>query len=169
MAFAISKVFSLVPSISRFTLANHRKTKIVFGCIALGILLITLVIPLANPLVSKFNLFPPSRMTEYEYKTAVWLRENTRETDLIVSDYWTMMLLNPISNKIWLTDRQFMASSLGPESQNLLNQFKNRVFGANNSLEANQVLQNITDQISDEIDWTEKYYMDYIGLTPKNV
>jgi hypothetical protein len=169
MAFAICKNFDMLSKLAN-SLLNHRpKIKIVTLGILSSLLILSLAPNLVTPLYLKFSSFPPSRMTPYEYEAAVWLRDNTRETQVIISDYWSMMLLNSMSNKIWLTSRQYMASSLSPEYQTLLAELGNNVFKANSSMEAWSNIQAMAGQMRAGIDWTEKYYMDYIGINPENI
>jgi len=97
------------------------------------------------------------------------LRGNTLETEVIISDYWTMMLLNPMSNKIWLTDGQYLASSIRPEYQKLLVELGDRIFKASNSSEAYSNLQTMAKDMQDGIDWAEEYYIDSVAISPRNI
>lgn len=159
IALALSKVFE---SIFRFSYSlpwKKKKIKLTSTFVVVLIVLIVLIPGLLSPIYTKLTSSPPSRLTSYEYEAAVWLRENTRETEIIISDYWTMLLLNPLSNKIWFTDRQFEAKYIDVEYKELLNELKINVFQASNSEDAYCSLLNLTLPIRENIDWTEKYYM----------
>jgi len=169
IAFAISNNLNLTSKIVNSTFARHKKIKVVTKCILAGLFIIVITPNLLNPIYTKFSRFPGSRLTSYEYDVAIWLRENTKETEVIVSDYWTMMLLNPLSNKIWLTDRQFMANALDLEYKYLLEELKDEVFKASNSSEAYKKIQFMIKKMRNGIDWTERYYCDYVGINTENI
>jgi hypothetical protein len=169
VAYAISNNVDFILKIVNSILIHNKKVKIVMMCI-LVILFIIVVIPnLPKPLYTKFSKFPSSRLTPYEYDIAIWLRENTKEIEVIISDYWTMMLLNPLSNKIWLTDRQFMAKDLDLEYKYLLEEIRNDIFKAPNSSEAYKKIRFMTEKLRNGIDWTEKYYCDYAGISRESI
>lgn len=164
MALAISKVFESIFSLN-YSLPWKKKKIRLFSSIAIITLIFIVLIPgLVSPIHNKLTSFPPSRLANYEYETAVWLRENTEETDIILSDYWTMMLLTPLSNKIWFTDRFFTSDSLDIIYKEILSELKMNVFLSSNSETAYHSLLNLSLTIQKNIDWTEKYY-----LTTKNI
>jgi hypothetical protein len=169
LAYAISKDLDLVSKIVGSVFTGRKRTKAVIACILASLIVVTIAPNLLNPIYIKFSTFPGSRLAPYEYNVAVWLRDNTRETEVILSDYWTMMLLNPVSNKIWLTDRQFMYSYLDQEYKDLLMKLKDSVFKARNSWEAYSELQALANVMREGLDWTEKYYCNYVGVSCKNI
>lgn len=169
IAFTISNNLVLILKIVNSTFVRHKKIKVITKCILASLFIIVITPNLLNPIYIKFSRFPGSRLTSYEYDIAIWLRENTKETEVIVSDYWTMMLLNPLSNKIWLTDRQFIADVLDPEYKYLLEELKDEVFKAPGSSEAYKKIQFMAKKLRDGIDWTERYYCDYVGIHTENI
>ena len=169
IAFAISNTLDLILKTVKSTFVRYKKIRAVTSCILVSLFIIVITPNLLNPIYTKFSRFPGSRLTSYEYDIAVWLRENTKETEVILSDYWTMMLLNPLSNKIWLTDRQFKAEALDPEYKYLLEELKDEVFKAPNSSEAYEKIQFMAKKLRDRIDWVEKYYCNYVGINTENI
>ena len=145
---------------------NKNNKRLISYKILIIVVIVAFLLPsLINPVIVKFEKFPGSKMMDYEYTTALWLRYHTRETDLIISDYWTMMLLNPISNHIWITDKKMFASDLDPEYIPILNRLRNEVFKASSSREAYEALLNLSKIIIAEIDWVEQYYINCMNIS----
>jgi len=158
-----------VSKIAKSVFDRHSRTKVVTTYTLATLLVVAIAPNLLNPLYTKFSKFPASRLAPYEYDVAVWLRDNTKETEIILSDYWTMMLLNPMANKIWLTDKQFMYEPLDQEYKDLLADLKDGIFKAPSGLEAYSKLLALAKDMQVGIDWTEKYYSNYVGINPENI
>ncbi|MHA1334111.1 MAG: hypothetical protein ACTSPL_08605, partial [Candidatus Odinarchaeia archaeon] len=155
--------------IVRSVFTGHYRIRVITTGIIVSLLVIVIAPNILNPLYMKFSRFPGSKLASYEYEAALWLRDNTEETEVILSDYWTMMLLNPLSNKIWLTDRQFRYEPLDLEYKHLLEELRNGVFKAPNPQAAYRKIITLVDEMRFGIDWTEQYYCNYVGIDPKNI
>lgn len=86
-----------------------------FSTIIFFALVVSLLLPnLVIPIYQRHYQSPLGRymVTEYEYLTARWLRENTPENSIILSDYVTMQLIAPLSNKLLPTARSFRIQAL---------------------------------------------------------
>jgi len=168
VAFTISIFLEIIPKITNH-LFKTRKISVITVCTFTFLFISILLFNLFTPIYTKFSRFPGSHLSYYEYEVAVWLRENTKETEVIISDYWTMMLLNPISNKIWLTDRQFMAESLDPEYKHLLENLRKYIFHASDSSEAYEKILALAEEMKNGIDWTEKYYCKHTNVDTNSI
>jgi len=183
MALFISQAMFALCNIMGYIFSPSDKIVSQCKCTLSNIIVILLVIVLvmSNLPISTFTKFSldrtrsqavsglGSRMTMYEYEAGVWLRENTEETDVIISDYWTMMLLNQVSNKIWITEKSFVAWVLPQTNKNLLFYIKNAIFKANDSDCAYRAIRNLPNMLESNIHWTERYYLDCIGIDIKDL
>lgn len=169
MAFSISKaILPISGTLKKIADGSTAKTVRVrvFSGLCVFLIIIVLMPSLMQPLFNRFSITPCSCLADYEYDAAVWLRENTKETEVILSDYWTMMLLNPISNKIWLTSRQ-MYATVSTRTQMRLLYIKNDVFNASDSKAAYGNILIYSKHF--DLDWTEKCYADYAGIDPEKL
>jgi len=107
-----------------------------------------------------------TEMKRYEWDVGFWLRENTRETERIISDYRTMLNLNPLAQKIWLTPIGMYGQSLdwnavyNSNGTNLLKYIKDEIFQAPSSEHAYKAII----ALKRVIPWHESYYLDYCGI-----
>jgi len=169
MAISISQtVFMLYKKIidkfSYYFKSHLHKKYTLINMIVLFFILIIVMSSLPYPLYTKFSRYKPlsktgSNMTQYEYEAAVWLRENTNETEVILSDYWTMMLLNQISNKIWTIGPSMEVQYLPEENNDFLFYLKHNLFNAQDGKQAYQAIRYLPIMLDVNMHWTEKYYM----------
>ncbi|MCJ7504916.1 hypothetical protein MUP05_00375 [Candidatus Bathyarchaeota archaeon] len=164
MAMAITSIPAFVLDGVGFLHKWRGKSRVLISAAIIGLFLFSVVPNLQQPLVKKLSEFPPSKVASYEYDAALWLRQNTNETATIVSDYWTMMLLNPLSNKVWITNRMFISDDLDQWHKQLLSDLKTGVFDAAKSSQAYQGLESLIGGIEGNLDWTEQYYLSRSGI-----
>ena len=80
----------------------------IFKPISVGLLLIILLPSVLYPVYETHSFIPSNQkyyttMTRYEWDAGIWLRKNTAPSQRIISDYGTLLYLNGLANKIWLT------------------------------------------------------------------
>lgn len=170
MAIAISQIVfilykKIIDKFSYYFRSHLHKKYTLIHMIVLFILVIIVMSSIPDPLYTKFSRCETlsktgSNMTRYEYEAAVWLRENTNETEVIISDYWTMMLLNQISNKIWTIGPCMEAQYLPEENKDFLFYLKHNLFNAQDGKQAYQAIRYLPLMLDVNMHWTEKYYMD---------
>jgi hypothetical protein len=134
-------------------------------------LILFIVTPsLVLPVYTRFSFTPPGQQSytiiaKYEYETALWLRENTPENTRIISDYRTMILITPLANKIWLTEKQMNVPSLNNEDQQRVSYIKNEIFLAPNSKHAYEAIWNLSNQTP----WDEQLFLESTKLSQTNI
>jgi hypothetical protein len=107
-------------------------------------LLIVLLLPsLLAPVYTRYYQasMGQSIVSEPEYAAAQWLKQNTPENTLLLSDFETIELLGTLSNKMLPIDRNYLVDGLNQESTQTLWHIKN-MFSKNY---ANCTLENEQD------------------------
>lgn len=134
MAYIVSnglmKVFNFL-----FNLQVNRKTMVY--SILCSLLIISLIVPeLARPLHTRYyeSTLGKPMVAEYEYYASRWLKENTPENAIIVSDYVTMQLLTPLSCKLWITAVSFRVKTLSDYDLQTVWYIKNEIFSTHTDL-----------------------------------
>jgi len=161
MAYIISfAIYSIYDKLKQFRI--HKLPKFTMSFLIATFMLIAVIPTLDDPLYlacSRWN--SPEYIAEYEYEAAEWIKNNLPENAVIVSDYRTMLLLNSLGNKIWITGKAMSAQSLGSEkSQQAIKTIKFEVFRANSSREAYLEIASLSSMFHIQ----EIYYLNYKGL-----
>jgi len=110
-------------------LVNRRNfyTAIIFSSLIVALLIPNLIIPVYqrhyNSSLGQYII------SSYEYDAAKWLRENTPENSLIISDYVTMQLMSPLSNKMLPIPRSYRIQALNYSDQQAVLYIKNMLSG----------------------------------------
>jgi len=142
-------------------------TKLMFKRVFPIFCMYILLLPsLILPLYSRFSYTPPgsnihSLIAEYEYITAMWIRENFPENTKIISDFMTMVLITPLADKIWLIDKKMAVELLNYREKQLLLQIKYGIFLANDSKTAYENILTVANYTP----WFEQYYLKQTGLS----
>jgi hypothetical protein len=150
----------------RFSLLKTSKTLEMakFRILAFAIFVIVLVPPLVQPLYNRFSYhfegFPQegiqSQVTLDEWEAALWMRKNLPNNVILVSDYFTMWFLTPLSNKVWAVVKSCDPPEQVPGLLPQLYYIKHDIFQANTSEEAFKAIINIKPF------WPEEDYLNYI-------
>ncbi|MDI6847758.1 MAG: hypothetical protein QMD23_06485 [Candidatus Bathyarchaeia archaeon] len=98
-------------------------------------------------------------MTENEYKMALWLRHNVSEYVVVLSDYKTMQMVVPISNKLWPISPFFVWIHEDKTVLNFMESLRNYVFLSDDDSSRAEFLNTIGATLF----WTEKRYLESIG------
>lgn len=88
-----------------------------------SLLLIVLLLPsLITPVYERYSQtsMGQSLVSESEYFASQWLKENTAENSIIVSDFETIQLLGTLANKILPVNRNYLLENLNDESTQTL-------------------------------------------------
>jgi hypothetical protein len=142
MAFIIAlAIFSIAETTSKRL--NWRKATVLISnkTVILALLLMILMPSGLYSVMETYSFINPNyeyftEMKRYEWDAGFWLRENTAETERIISDYRTMLNLNPLTQKIWLTPIGMYGPSLdwnavyNSNGTNLLKFIKDEIFQA---------------------------------------
>lgn len=103
-----------------------------YSTVIISALLITLLLPiLITPIYTRYyqSSLGQSLLVEPEYLTTQWLKENTPENSIMVSDFVTMELLGTLSNRMLPIDRHYTVDGLSEESKQSLWHIKNMFAG----------------------------------------
>ena len=95
-----------------------------------SVLIIILLLPsLIAPVYQRYyqSTLGQSIVSDYEYSASTWLRTHTPENAILISDFETMQLLGPLSNKMLPVQRYMVAEGLGKEDTQTLWYIKNLV------------------------------------------
>lgn len=105
-----------------FRLFAHRRwskySRIILSTLIIALLIPNLVIPIYQR--SYQSLLGQSMVSSYEYTAAKWMKSNTPENTVVISDYVTMELLGPLSNKMLPVPRNYLVEGLSPEDQEVV-------------------------------------------------
>jgi len=131
------------------------------------LIIMFLLFSLIPPLISRFSYTPKgssyySLITDYEYSTANWLRANLPDNVRLISDYRTIVLLTPLANKIWITEKGMSVYSLSQQDKELLSYVKRRILMNPDPVEAWKA----TIELEGNISWSERYFLERIGKEP---
>lgn len=85
-----------------------------------------------------------------EYEAAIFIREQMPRNTIIVSDYFSMWLLTPISNSVWLIDRVMEVEEMNNESQETLRFLKKDILRAESSEKAYERIHLLSNRIPPE-------------------
>lgn len=61
-----------------------------------------------------------SRINENEYFASKWIKDNTPENTVIISDYYSILILSSLSNKVILIDPRMPVDIITEEAKSLL-------------------------------------------------
>jgi len=126
MAYVIS--FGLWSVFKRVLSPVNRRRKYV--SFVVSTLAITLLVPnLIVPVYQRHyeSLLGKSMTTDYEYTAARWLLENAPENTLLISDFSTMELLAPLSNKMLPIGRMYLIRGLSVEDLQFIKYIKDKL------------------------------------------
>lgn len=131
-----------------------------------GMLFVLVIVPsLVLPVFQRFSNFPAgnnyySLMTEEEYELALWLRYNVSEHTIVLSDYKTMQMLVPISNKLWPVSPYCVWMYENEDVLEFMGSVRNRVFLSTNDSDREVFLSGMPDQLF----WMEERYLEATGV-----
>jgi hypothetical protein len=100
-------------------------SKIVLSTLVIALLIPNLVIPVYQR--SYESLLGQSMVSDNEYSAARWIMENMPENTLVISDYATMELLAPLSNKMLPVARMYLVQGLSTEDLQVVWYIKNKL------------------------------------------
>jgi hypothetical protein len=126
MAYVISVGLVVIFGI----LVDRRKmnTTIFLSVLMIAVLLPNLIIPVYQRHYDSFLGQPI--ISDYENEAAMWLKDNTAENSLIISDFGTMQLLASLSNKMLPTARNYLAQGLSDSDQQTIWYIKELLSGS---------------------------------------
>jgi hypothetical protein len=128
--------------------SRKRYSTIIFSTLIMIILLPSLIIPVYQRSYEPFSL-GQSILSDYEYSAAQWLKDNTPQNSLLISDFVTMQLMAPMANKILPIARSYRVAALTSNDLETTSRIKDMLARSNFSYEnANYLLGRIssTDQ-----------------------
>jgi len=127
------------------------------------IMIISTFPPLVYHVYEESHLFRISSLVsvaDYEYRAALWLKDNLPERVAVISDYMTIQILSSIGNKIWLPGRAMDVISLDNSSRALMERIKYNIFKANSSEQAyNNILP-----LYNLMHAQDRQYLKYLGI-----
>lgn len=143
MAYILAIAFVSVTKIINYGVLNnfnHKVSKLSLS-ITIGLLLLILMPSMLYSIYETYSFLKPNQeyytdMTEYEWNTGIWLRKHTAETERIISDYRSMLHLNPLGQKIWLTPISMYGTAIdwkalyNSNGTNMLKFIKDEIFQA---------------------------------------
>lgn len=130
-----------------------------------AVLLVAVMIPnLVGPVVDRFSSFPSgysyhSFMTENEYETAIWLRNNVSEYSVVLSDYKTMQMVVPIADKLWAVSPYAVWMYEDPSVLKFMESLRTDVFFSSND----SLTIEFMNYVCENLFWMEYRYLDSIG------
>jgi len=164
MAYILSlSVYSICQRLGVFHLKNNRfKLNKVLSTLILILIMVPILPILDDPLQEACVKWSSSEcIASYEYRAADWIRENLPENTLIISDYSTMLIMDSLGNKIWVTGKAMHAQTFGSnESKQAINIIKYEIFKANSSEKAYLSAQKLLSLIHIQ----ERSYLHYAGM-----
>lgn len=111
-----------------------------FHILLVSLLIVITLASVVTPFIERFSSIQNQEYhgttISYEYDAIEWLKENTGENDRIISDYQTMIIMNPLTNKVWIGDKPMMPSELSKEGYDRMWYIKRNIFSSNSSREA---------------------------------
>jgi hypothetical protein len=132
-------------------------------------LLIIITPIIVQPVYIRFsyrNVLIPSNQpaqtyfTPAEYKATTFIKDNMGRNTIIVSDYFSMWLLTPLSNSVWIIDRVMETEEMSNNSLNTLRFIKDDVFHANSSESAFYAIHSLENRITPE----SEYHVNGLGM-----
>ncbi|MEM3550225.1 MAG: hypothetical protein QXV01_03950 [Candidatus Bathyarchaeia archaeon] len=158
-------VYESLTCISSKLLVVKNRSKKIVGIVILVIFLGLLLQGLISPVFYRFSsrkwIIPPQQkyqtlITDAEYDAALFIRASTPKNAVIISDSFTMWVLAPLSNRIWIVERSMNWKEMGIQT---LTSIKNDVFSAPDSRTAYENLH----KLSEKIPYSEVDYMQRTG------
>lgn len=154
MAYVITFPFSLLANYVdkvRIHILLSRKSKMsnlvklrISRIHILIMLIIILLLLLVQPIYDRFSYwceyFPQkgiqTQITLEEWDAALWMRKNVPKDAILISDYFTMWVLTPLSNKVWAVEKSMDPPEQVPGLLLQLRYIKHSIFQANSSEDA---------------------------------
>lgn len=164
MAYIVAfAVYSIYHTMKKLPIIKSFKLKKLFSLIMIILMLGAIVSGLSNPLYEAGSRWSnPEYVADYEYEAAEWIKANVSETSVFISDYATMLILNSLGNKIWLTGKAMYAQMFGSNiSQQAIHAIKFDVFRTKSSSEAYSGVESLSSMFHVQ----EKNYLDYKELS----
>ena len=168
MAYMLSySVYSIYQRLNVFRFKKRFKLNKVTSILILILIMAPILPALDDPLREACARWSSLEyVADYEFRATDWIKENLPENTLIVSDYITMLLMNSLGNKIWVTGKAMHAQTLGSnESKQAVNIIKYEVFKANSGEEAYLSVQKLLSLIHIQ----ERSYLSYIETNPNDL
>jgi hypothetical protein len=117
MAIGVWRIFCALPDLRK------RYSTLIFSALIIILLLPSLIAPVYTRYYQ--STMGLSIVSSSEYSAAQWLKQNTPENVLLVSDFETMTLMAPLSNKMLPIDRNYLVEALNTNSIQTLWLIKN--------------------------------------------
>lgn len=154
---------SSIEFIHRFSIKLNKKNSIIYyNILLIAIIVFGTVVPFhtfysTNKYDQKYNTI----LTDYEYEVGEWIQDNTPENTRIISDFQTMQVLTPLSNRIWNVGRQMIKRELSEKEVGQMHTIKNDIFLANNSHIAHSKIYSFVGNEQFE----DKKYLEYTQIS----
>lgn len=169
MAYVVTaSIFSIHKFVS--SKITYRKNLVnFFILIFIGILLTDSINPIWHRFTYRNSLTPETNWQSFntfqEVTLASFIKDNMPSNSIIISDYFTMWVVTPLSNRIWVIDK-FMGSVESPYLNERLRDIMHNVFLAPNSESAYQEILRISRMLPfDENDYILKTNQDGTPMT----
>jgi hypothetical protein len=111
-----------ISQILRFVAGVRKKyyLSVILSALTVMLLLPSLIVPVYQrtfepPSVYESNPLAHSIVSDYEYSAAQWLKDNTPENSLLISDFVTMQIMAPLSDKLLPMGRNYRVQALTSE------------------------------------------------------
>ncbi len=149
------------------------RSKLIIGLLHATLAIIIVVLPMYQLLtiycdryweLPRKNIIH-SKLTTYEWQIAMWFKKNTGHDARIISDPFTMFVINGLADKISLVRLSMHIHEL-PEHEQYKIYLIKKLFLSENSTEAYSIIRKIAN-FSPPL--TDLLYMDAIGIQAKNI
>jgi len=119
---------------------RKRYSKLIFSTLIILLLLPSLIVPV-------YQRYYHSSLGDHivsaeEYSVSKWLRENTPVNTLLISDYVTMQLMSPLSNKMLPTPRSYRIEALSQNDKQTIWRIKDMLSTSLSDYPLENVTQN---------------------------
>ncbi len=159
MIFLLSELLYRATNIKFIIIVQRRFSQLKLATIIFVLFLVTTTPFLVQPIYARFsyrNESIPSEQraqtyfTPAEFEASMFIRRNMSRNLIIISDYFTMWLMTPLSNTIWLIDRVMEVEEMSIDSKETLQYLRDNVFRANSSRTAYNAIHTLTNRIPPE-------------------
>jgi hypothetical protein len=96
----------------------------------------------------------------YEYEAAFWLREHLPKNVVLISDYFTIWTLAPLSNKIWPIEEYMLFQEVPDHLKINVYIIKDKILKANNAQSAYENIKSLIEKLPIQ----EKIYIKMLGF-----
>lgn len=173
MAVGVSQILRFVAGVRK----NYHLT-VILSALTVMLLLPSLIVPIYQrtfepPSVYESYPLAHSIVSDYEYSAAQWLKDNTPQNSLLISDFVTMQIMAPLSDKLLPMGRNYRVQALTSEDLQTTWRIKNML--SNSTFDDGDVeylmcsVSSSDERFSDRIDMPASNRSILIVLTPRTV